>query len=226
MEIKKNINFYQAETGRYQAKLIAVSKTHPTEKIMEAYEAGQRIFGENKVQEMVGKYEVLPKDIQWHMIGHLQTNKVKFIAPFVSLIHSVDSEKLLSEINKQGEKAGRIIPCLLQVYIAEEETKFGFDDRELIDFLNKKLTTFTHVKIEGLMGMATFTENQEQVRREFRHLKDLFEKVKAMNLPTSAEMKELSMGMSADYKIALEEGSTMVRIGSALFGGRTYGNVN
>ena len=222
MEIRKNINFYQAQTGQYQAKLVAVSKTHPAEKITEAYEAGQRIFGENKVQEMAGKYEALPKDIQWHMIGHLQTNKVKFIAPFVSLIHSVDSEKLLSEINKQAEKAGRIIPCLLQVHIAEEETKFGFDDDELLEVVEKKIVTYTHVKIEGMMGMATFTDNQDQVRREFRHLKNLFEKVKAMNLPVNAEINELSMGMSADYKIALEEGSTMVRIGSALFGGRSY----
>jgi pyridoxal phosphate enzyme (YggS family) len=218
MEIRKNINFYKEETGRYHARLIAVSKTHSIEKITEAYEAGQRIFGENKVQEMEGKYESLPKDIQWHMIGHLQTNKVKFIAPFVSLIHSVDSEKLLAEIDKQGGKAQRIIPCLLQVHIAEEENKFGFDDAELLD-MAQKLTAYKHVTIQGLMGMATFTENQEQLRREFKHLKDLFEKVKAMNLP-GIELKELSMGMSADYKIALEEGSTMVRIGSALFGGR------
>jgi len=218
MEIRKNINFYQAETSRYRASLIAVSKTHSIEKIMEAYEAGQRIFGENKVQELTGKYEVLPKDIQWHMIGHLQTNKVKFIVPFVALIHAVDSEKLLAEIDKQAGKAGRIIPCLLQVHIAEEETKFGFNDEELLDVLQKKSGAYTHVKISGLMAMATFTENQEQIRREFKHVKNLFEKVKRMNLPL--EMKELSIGMSADYKIALEEGSTMVRIGSALFGGR------
>lgn len=218
MEIRKNINFYQAETRRYGANLIAVSKTHSIEKIMEAYEAGQRVFGENKVQEMTGKYEALPKDIQWHMIGHLQTNKVKFIVPFVALIHSVDSEKLLAEIDKQAEKAGRIISCLLQVHIAEEETKFGFNDEELIDVVQKKIGAYAHVKIAGLMAMATFTENQEQIRREFKHVKSLFEKVNRMNLPV--EMKELSIGMSADYKIALEEGSTMVRIGSALFGGR------
>ena len=220
MEIRKNIHFYQAEIARYHTKLVAVSKTHPIEKITEAYEAGQRIFGENKVQEMIAKYEALPKDIQWHMIGHLQTNKVKFIAPFVSLIHSVDSEKLLSEINKQAEKAKRNISCLLQVHIAEEETKFGFDDHELLEFVQKKLASYSHVKIEGLMGMATFTENQDQIRREFKHLKKLFETTNALNLPANSEMKELSMGMSADYKIAMEEGSTMVRIGSALFGHR------
>ena len=218
MEIRKNINFYRGEIEQHQAKLIAVSKTHPAEKIMEAYDAGQRIFGENKVQELNGKYEILPKDIQWHMIGHLQTNKVKFIAPFVSLIHSVDSEKLLAEINKQAEKAGRIIPCLLQVHIAEEETKFGFDDNEVFSFVNDKLHAYKHVDVQGLMGMATFTDNQDQVRKEFRHLKSLFEKIKSVS--GTAALKELSMGMSADYKIALEEGSTMVRIGSALFGGR------
>lgn len=220
MEIRKNINFYQAEVERYHAKLIAVSKTHPPEKIMEAYEAGQRIFGENKVQEMVSKYEVLPKDIQWHMIGHLQSNKVKSITPFVAFIHGVDSEKLLSEINKQAQKAGRIISCLLQVHIAEEETKFGFDESELLSFVQGGLLRYDHVKIEGLMGMATFTSNQEQVRKEFKHLKNLSEKVKTLNLPPHVTMKELSMGMSADYKIALEEGSTMVRIGSSIFGGR------
>jgi PLP dependent protein len=219
MEIRKNINFYQAETAQYGARLIAVSKTHSPEKIQEAYNAGQRMFGENKVQELVAKYEALPKDIQWHMIGHLQTNKVKVIAPFVSLIHSADSEKLLSEIDKQGVKAGRVIPCLLQVHIAEEETKFGFDEHELFDVALKNLPAYRNVKVHGLMGMATLTEDQDQIRREFRHLKNLFEKLKAMNLPY-AEIKELSMGMSADYKIALEEGSTLVRIGSSLFGSR------
>jgi PLP dependent protein len=224
MEIRKNINFYQSETGLYGATLIAVSKTHPPEKIQEAYDAGQRIFGENKVQEMVSKYEALPKDIQWHMIGHLQTNKVKLIAPFVSLIHSVDSEKVLSEIDKQGGKAGRVIPCLLQVHIAEEETKFGFNETELFDVVLKKLSAFANVKVHGLMGMATLTDNQDRIRKEFRHLKRLFEKLKGMNLPY-AEINELSMGMSADYKIALEEGSTLVRIGSALFGTRSALNL-
>jgi pyridoxal phosphate enzyme (YggS family) len=206
-----------ANDGR--ARLIAVSKTHPPELIQEAYDAGQRIFGENKVQEMASKYEVLPKDIQWHLIGHLQTNKVKYIAPWVNLIHSVDSPRLAEEIDKQGRKAGRVIPCLLQIHIAKEETKFGFDRVELLDFL-KNLKGFTGLSIEGLMGMATLTDNQEQVRREFRELKNLFEEIGKMNLPASVRMKELSMGMSGDYKIAIEEGSTMVRIGTAIFGKR------
>jgi pyridoxal phosphate enzyme (YggS family) len=209
MSIKRNIESITAGL-RPGCRLIAVSKTHPPGLIQEAYDAGQRIFGENKVQEMVSKYEVLPKDIQWHLIGHLQTNKVKYIAPWVSLIHSVDSPKLAEEIDKQGKKVGRVIPVLLQVYIAKEETKFGFDKTELLEFLkNKRLS---NISVEGLMGMATNTTNIDQVRSEFKGLHDLFVEV--------GNMKELSMGMSSDYKIAMEEGSTMVRIGTAIFGSR------
>ncbi|MBQ4914924.1 YggS family pyridoxal phosphate-dependent enzyme [Maribacter sp. MMG018] len=199
--------------------LVAVSKTKPISDIQEAYDAGQRIFGENKIQEMTQKWEKMPKDIHWHMIGHVQRNKVKYMAEFVSLIHGVDSLKLLKEINKQAKKHDRQIPCLLQVHIAEEDTKFGFDETELTaltkdpDFLQLE-----NVKIEGLMGMATFTDDEKQISREFRSLKNLFDRLK-QDLPN---MEVLSMGMSGDYKIAIEEGSTMVRIGSSIFGARNY----
>lgn len=220
MDIKKNIVTIRQSLPA-ACTLVAVSKTKPIHVIQEAYQAGQRDFGENKAQELAMKAEALPKDIQWHMIGHLQTNKVKYIASFVHLIHSVDSLKILSEINKQGQKAGRIINCLLQVHIAEEETKFGFSEIEVMQlikddtFKNKK-----NIRIIGLMGMATFTDNTDQVRKEFRGLKQLFEQLKTEALPDTVCMKELSMGMSGDYAIALEEGSTMVRIGSAVFGER------
>jgi PLP dependent protein len=220
MNIKNNITLFNESLQGSACRLIAVSKTKPIEMLQEAYEAGQRIFGENKVQEMEQKHEALPKDIEWHLIGHLQTNKVKYIAPFVSLIHSVDSVKLLEEINKQGKKIDRIIPCLLQIYIANEETKFGFSEEEVFGLVGQYPTSFSHVQIIGLMGMATFTDNQEQIRKEFKGLKKLFEKLKEMKLPPQVEMKELSMGMSADYKIALEEGSTLVRVGTAIFGER------
>ncbi len=202
-------------------KLIAVSKTQPLEKLEEAYAAGQRIFGENKVQEVVPKFEVLPKDIEWHMIGHLQSNKVKFIAPFIHLIHSVDSARLLEEINKQAAKAGRTIPCLLQLHIAKEETKFGFSEEEVMEFLSSpSFKNLQNIKIIGLMGMATFSDNPELVRNEFRSLKKFFDTLKNSSLPAGVEMKELSMGMSGDYQIAIDEGSTMVRVGSAIFGNR------
>jgi pyridoxal phosphate enzyme (YggS family) len=197
--------------------LVAVSKTKPNEAILEAYECGHRIFGENKVQEMTQKWETLPKDIQWHMIGHVQRNKVKYIAPYVALVHGVDSLKLLKEINKQAKKNNRVIPCLLQVHIAEEDSKFGFDSQELnaliqdTDFLELK-----HVAIKGLMGMATFTENAAQIRREFKGLKSMYDELKNR----IGNMEILSMGMSGDYAIAIEEGSTMVRIGSSIFGAR------
>jgi PLP dependent protein len=222
MNIKNNINnFLQNLPGG--CKLIAVSKTQPVGKIEEAYHAGQRRFGENKVQELVPKYEALPKDIEWHMIGHLQSNKVKYIAPFVHWIHAVDSEKLLTEINKQAGKVNRTISCLLQIHIATEETKFGFSREEVLDFLHRAdIDKFHHVRINGLMGMATFTDNEDQVRREFRSLKNLFEEIKSQSLPAVIDMKELSMGMSGDYKIAIEEGSTMIRVGSAIFGERQY----
>jgi PLP dependent protein len=198
--------------------LIAVSKTQPPEKIQEAYAGGHRDFGENRAQELVAKYEVLPKDIVWHMIGHLQTNKVKYITSFVSLIHSVDSPKLLEEINRQGVKLQRVIPCLLQVHIAEEETKFGFSSKEILELIaSPLLTNLKNVQVKGLMGMATFTADPHQVRSEFRNLKGLFVKLKSQKLPERVTMEELSMGMSNDYKIAIDEGSTMVRVGTAIF---------
>ncbi|HRX30498.1 MAG: YggS family pyridoxal phosphate-dependent enzyme [Bacteroidales bacterium] len=203
--------------------LVAVSKTHPSEKVMEAYNAGQRIFGENKVQELVGKYETMPKDIEWHLIGHLQTNKVKYITPFVSLIHSVDSLKLLQAIDKEAQKVNRVIDCLLQVHIAEEETKFGFSFDEVYEALNSADYRQLHnVNVVGLMGMATFTDNTNQVRKEFRSLKGLFDKLKEQYFSENDNFKVLSMGMSGDYKIAVEEGSTMVRVGSSIFGARDY----
>jgi len=220
MNIRNNIAIFQNQFVGKVCKLVAVSKTHPIEKIREAYEAGQRIFGENKVQEMCSKQPELPGDIEWHLIGHLQTNKVKQIASFIALIHSVDSFKLLGEIDKHGRKANRIISCLFQVHIASEETKFGFDEPELIELIqSNQVAQLDHVRVVGLMGMATFTENKDQVRKEFRSLKNLFEKIKGMNAP-NIEMKELSMGMSQDYEIAIEEGSTLVRIGTAIFGTR------
>lgn len=202
--------------------LVAVSKTKPNSAISECYEAGQRDFGENKVQELVRKAEELPTDIRWHMIGHLQRNKVKYIAPFVHLIHGVDSLKLLNEINKQGEKTNRIIDCLLQLHISEEETKFGFDEKELKEMIDGgQLSDLSNVKITGLMGMATFTEDVNQIRQEFKNLKKLFEVLKKI-ASHNCVMKNLSMGMSGDYPIAIEEGSTMVRVGSAIFGKRNY----
>ena len=195
--------------------LIAVTKTHPIDKIMEVYNAGHKIFGENKVQEMMDKHEQLPQDIEWHLIGHLQTNKVKYIAPFVSLIHSVDSIKLLQEINKQAVKNNRIINCLLQVYIANEETKFGLNFDEVDAILSsKEFEQLKNAKIVGLMGMATNTENKEQIKQEFHFLKVFFDK--------HTQLSTLSMGMSSDFAIAIEEGSTMVRIGSLIFGNRNY----
>jgi PLP dependent protein len=197
--------------------LIAVTKTHPVEKLMEVYNAGHLIFGENKVQEMCDKYEQLPKDIKWHLIGHLQTNKVKFVAPFVSLIHSVDTLKLLEEINKQALKNNRIIECLLQIYIANEETKFGLSFDEATQLLNsKELKQLNNVKIVGLMGMATNTEDQNQIRDEFHSLNKFFKILQTNN----NEMQTLSMGMSSDYKVAVEEGSNMIRVGSSIFGSR------
>ena len=223
MGIKNNIEKFREALKPYDAKLIAVSKTHPTEKIREAYEGGQRIFGENKVQEMTEKHPQLPGDLEWHLIGHLQRNKVKYIAPFVSLIHSVDTLKLLDEINKQGLRVNRVIPCLLQVFIAEEETKFGLNFQELYQLIQApELKGFESVSINGLMGIATLTDDAEQIRKEFRSVKQVFDELKQLSLAPNIQMKELSMGMSSDYKIALDEGSTMVRIGTAIFGERTY----
>lgn len=204
--------------------LVAVSKTKSNDDILEAYQAGQRVFGENKVQEMVDKWEQLPKDIQWHMIGHLQRNKVKYMASFVSLIHGVDSLKLLKEINKQALKVERVIPCLLQVHIADEETKFGLTSQELDELLNsdtfKKLKA---IKVVGLMGMATFTQDTKQIEQEFRYLNSIFESLKSTHPKAdNLELTVRSMGMSGDYKIAIQCGSTMVRIGSHIFGSRNY----
>lgn len=222
MSITSNLNSIKALLPVY-VKLIAVSKTHPVSVIMEAYRAGHKIFGENRVQELLAKYNEMPKDIEWHLIGHLQTNKVKYIAPFVSLIHSVDSLKLLSVINKEALKCDRVIDCLLQVYIASEETKFGLSADELHELLqNPELDQLQNIRICGLMGMATFTDNLKQVRTEFRFLKNLFEEVKQKYFQDKPWFKELSMGMSSDYQIAVEEGSTMVRIGSNIFGHRSY----
>lgn len=199
--------------------LVAVSKTKPVVDLQEAYDAGQRIFGENKIQEMVDKHAILPKDIQWHMIGHLQSNKVKYMAPFVDLIHGVDKFKTLKEINKQAKKHDRIINCLLQVKIAKEETKFGFsfDEIETI-LLSEELADLEHIKIVGFMGMATFTEDQQQLKEEFLSLKNLFDKLKTQN----SSFKILSMGMSGDYPLAIANGSTMIRVGSSIFGNRNY----
>jgi pyridoxal phosphate enzyme (YggS family) len=201
--------------------LIAVSKTKPASDIQTLYDAGQRAFGENKVQELVEKYEVLPKDIEWHLIGHLQSNKVKYIAPFVHLIHGVDSFKLLKEINKEGVKCNRIIPCLLQFHIAQEETKFGFSFEEAQEMLeSKEFVELQNVAIYGVMGMASFTENENQIHEEFQTLHNYFQLIKSHYFKFNPEFKELSMGMSGDYKIAMEEGSTMVRVGSTIFGSR------
>ncbi len=201
--------------------LVAVSKTKPIEAISETYDAGQRDFGENKVQELVDKYEKLPKDINWHMIGHLQTNKIKYIAPFIHLIHGVDSVKLLTEIDKIGKKINRRIPCLLQFHIAQEETKFGFDWDEILALLkSESYQNLSSIDIKGVMGMASFTENKDQIRKEFSALKTIFDNLKQHYFMNHEAFKIISMGMSNDYKIAIEEGSNMVRIGSSIFGSR------
>ncbi|WP_428665676.1 YggS family pyridoxal phosphate-dependent enzyme [Runella sp.] len=213
MSIAENIQKIEAEIAP-NARLIAVTKTKPVEMLMEAYDAGFKRYGENKVQEMATKYEQMPKDIEWHLIGHLQTNKVKYIAPFVAMIHSVDSLKLLQEINKQAAKNNRVIDCLLQLFIAQEETKFGLSEEEAKDLLaSAEFGQLKNVRIAGLMGMASNTEDEDQIRREFRGLKLFYD---SLNLP----LTELSMGMSSDYLIAVQEGSTLVRVGSAIFGSR------
>ena len=199
--------------------LVAVSKTKPISDILEAYEYGQRVFGENKIQELVEKHNKLPKDIEWHMIGHIQRNKVKYMAPFVSLIHSADSYRLIKEINKQGKINNRVINCLLQIKIASEESKFGFTETEATDFLNSdEYVSFKNIKIIGLMGMATFTDDQRKIDQEFNKLKIFYEKVNRSN----SGINILSIGMSDDYPIAIRNGSTMVRIGSSIFGKRNY----
>jgi pyridoxal phosphate enzyme (YggS family) len=221
MSITANISALKEELENTDVRLIAVSKTKPVESILEAYQAGQRIFGENMVQELVDKYDQLPKDIEWHLIGHLQSNKVKYIAPFISLIHSVDSLKLLQEINKQAIKNNRVIDCLLQIYIADEDTKYGLDFAEAVELLrSEEFNTLKNIRIRGLMGIATLTENQRMIRDEFYELKTLFSGLKDTFFRKEASFNEISMGMSGDYKIAIEEGSTMIRLGSTLFGNR------
>jgi PLP dependent protein len=221
MSIAENIKGIKNQLPA-KCKLIAVTKTHPVEVLQEAYDSGHKIFGENKVQEMVEKYELLPKDIEWHLIGHLQSNKVKYIASFVALIHSIDSVKLLGEVDKQAKKANRVINCLLQVHIAKEETKFGFSENELETlFEANQIEDFQNIRLLGLMGMATNTDDKKIIREEFRGLKTLFDRFKVISKKNVA-FSELSMGMSSDYLIAVEEGSTMVRVGSAIFGGRSY----
>lgn len=221
MSIADNLKKYKSEVESDGVKLIAVSKTQTVEAVLEAYNAGQRIFGENHVQEMVDKQVELPADIEWHLIGHLQTNKVKYIAPFVKLIHGVDSIKLLQEINKQALKNKRVIDCLLQVYIADEDTKFGLGFDEVIELLrSEEYAELQNIRVVGLMGIATNTKNEKQITVEFHELKVFFDGVKVSFFRKEDSFKEISTGMSADYKIAIEEGSTMVRIGSAIFGKR------
>jgi len=221
MSISDNLEKIKKETDSVGVTLVAVSKTKSVTEIQEAYDAGQRTFGENQVQELRDKYEVLPKDIEWHMIGHLQTNKVKYLAPFIKLIHSVDSLKLLQEINKQASKHDRIIDCLLQIYIADEETKFGLAYDEVIELLRSdEFSILKNVRIVGLMGIATNTDNEKLIKEEFYELKTLFNGIKASFFRKDDAFKELSMGMSSDYKIAIEQGSTMIRLGSTIFGSR------
>lgn len=220
MSIKNNLLEIRSTLPEY-VTLVAVSKTKPVPDLMEAYEAGQRIFGENKIQEMADKYEQMPKDIEWHMIGHVQTNKVKYMAPFVNLIHGVDSMKLLAEINKQAVKNNRIIDCLLQMHIAEEETKFGMNQEELTAVITSEdFHQMANIRVIGLMGMATFTDDEAQIKKEFDHLKSIFDKLNKQPKTQNLQPETLSMGMSGDYTIAITSGSTMVRIGSSIFGHR------
>jgi pyridoxal phosphate enzyme (YggS family) len=219
MSIQQNLLQIKSQIPN-DVTLVAVSKTKPVEDLMEAYIAGQRIFGENKIQEMTEKWQQMPKDIEWHMIGHVQSNKVKYMVPYVKLIHGVDSLKLLKEINRQAVRWRKKINCLLQIHIAEEETKFGLDENELIELLNSdEFKEMSNIKVIGLMGMATFTENQEQIKKEFNYLKSLFDKYKKLSTE-NCQLTTLSMGMSGDYQLAIDCGSTMVRIGSSIFGSR------
>lgn len=220
MSIQSNLNEIKSSLPAH-VTLVAVSKTKPVPDLMEAYNAGQRIFGENKIQEMTAKYEEMPKDIEWHMIGHVQTNKVKYMASFVSLVHGVDSLKLLAEINKQAKKHDRIINCLLQMHIAEEETKFGMDEQELQELLSSdEFRQMENIKVTGLMGMATFTDDKNQIRKEFTHLSEIFNSLSKQPETRNLKPETLSMGMSGDYNLAIECGSTMLRIGSSIFGHR------
>ena len=220
--IQEEIHRIQTELPE-SVRLVAVSKYHPIEALQEAYDAWQSVFGESKVQEMTMKYEALPKDIEWHFIGHLQTNKIKYMAPYVSLIHGVDSYKLLVEINKQAAKAGRIIPCLLQIHIAQEETKFGFSTDECREMLQEEnWNALENVQISGVMGMATNTEDEDEIDKEFDTLACFFHEIKDTYFKDSLSFKEISMGMSDDYPLAIKKGSTLIRIGSKIFGERHY----
>lgn len=220
MSIKNNLQTFKDKLPAH-VKLVVVSKTHGPEAIMEAYNAGQRIFGESKAQEIRPKYDLLPKDIEWHMVGHLQTNKVKYIAPFIALIHSVDSLKLLREINKQGAKNNRMIPCLLQIHIATETSKFGLSFDECCQVLESdSFKQMKNIAIHGLMGMATFTDNTQQIRNEFSTLKNYFDQIRENYFSEHSYFREVSMGMSDDFQIGIEQGSTMIRIGTAIFGSR------
>lgn len=222
MSIAENIDLVKSHLPAH-VQLVAVSKTKPVELLMEAYNHGQRSFGENKVQEMVAKFEAMPKDIEWHFIGHLQTNKIKYMASFVHLIHGVDSFKLLKAIDAEARKVERIIPCLLQFHIAEEETKFGLSLDEATEMLeSSEFKQLENVRLSGVMGMATFTDDETQIRKEFRNLKSIFDRLKTDFFASHPDFREISMGMSGDYQIAVEEGSTMVRIGSTIFGERNY----
>lgn len=221
MSVSSNLKSFQRRLEGTTCRLIAVSKTKPESAIMEAYGIGFKRFGENRVQELNEKYHSLPKDIEWHMIGHLQTNKVKVIAPFVNMIHAVDSIKLANEINKQALQNNRIIPCLLQVHIAKEQSKFGFDAEKLIELVKAgEFDQLVQLKICGLMGMATFTSNMEQIHGEYKKLKQVFDEISALETSSNFDFSELSMGMSNDYEIAIEHGSTLIRIGSDIFGAR------
>ncbi len=221
MSISDNIKSLKNETAHSNVTLIAVSKTKPVEEVKQAYDAGQRLFGENMVQELVEKHEHLPADIQWHLIGHLQSNKVKYIAPFISMIQSVDSLKLLQEIDKHAAKNNRVIDCLLQIYIADEETKFGLGFDEAIELLrNEQIGELKHIRLRGFMGIATNTGNEKQIKEEYYELKTFFDGIKQSFFRKDAAFDTLSMGMSSDYKLAIEQGSTMIRVGSTIFGQR------
>lgn len=222
MSIQENISRIKTSLPN-QVQLVAVSKFHPIETVMEAYNCGQRVFGENRVQEVCDKFDKMPKDIQWHFIGHLQTNKVKYIIPFIHCIHSIDSIKLLIQVNQEAIKHNRTIPCLLQVHIAKEIQKFGFTEEECLNlFKENKIKTFSNIQFIGLMGMSTKTDNKDQISKEFKTLKDLFEHIKTTYLPHDDNFKELSMGMTNDFNLAIKQGSTMIRVGSAIFGERQY----
>jgi pyridoxal phosphate enzyme (YggS family) len=220
MSIANNLHQIKSQLP-HKVTLVAVSKTKPVSDLMEAYKAGQRVFGENKIQEMTEKWQQMPKDIEWHMIGHVQSNKMKYMVEYVKLIHGVDSLKLLKEINRQAVRWRKNINCLLQIHIAEEETKFGLDEKELDELLNsEEFKEMKNIKVIGLMGMATFTDNQVQIKKEFEHLKSIFDKYSSQKTD-NCQLGTLSMGMSGDYQLAIECGSTMVRIGSSIFGGRS-----